>query len=222
MILIPEIKILEIIETAIKTVQIDFQENTDEKQSMLYFILGENTQGKYNFFEQAKDIFFRDNGHPRQIETRMMFDAQRAHLPTIHITMPSENAANDGIGVDEGYQESEINNGKITKTYTRGFETQYNAIITSDNSLEVLCIYHVLKSLLIGIFDTIEFNGIRNMKLSGQDLRIDSDSVPAHIFTRGIGINCFYEQTVPAVQKETFINSFKILYNFIENKTTLQ
>jgi len=56
--LIPEIKIIEIIETALKVIEIDFNENVvDEKESLLYKIFGENQRGKYNFFEQAKDVF---------------------------------------------------------------------------------------------------------------------------------------------------------------------
>lgn len=213
-IIIPEIKIIEIIETALKVVEVDFTSKLDENETILYQIYGNNQRGKYNFYEQAKDIFLRGNEHPRKIETRMMFDAQRAHLPTIHISMPSESHGSDGIGIDEGYQEYHINNVNKTfnKTYTRMFDAQYNAIITSDNSFEVLCIYHLLKSLLIGIFDTIEFTGIRNPKLSGQDLQINSDIVPPHIFIRGVGINCSYEQTVPSIQEESFVNSFKLLY----------
>lgn len=214
-IIIPEIKILEIIETSLKVIETNYNETLDKEKTLLYRIFGLNQTGKYNFYEQAKDIFLRDNNHPRKIETRMMFDAQRANLPTIHISMPSESNGEDGIGVDEGYQESIVDNENktITKTYTRVFDAQYNAIITSDNSLEVLCIYHLLKSTLIGIFDNIEFQGIRNPKLSGQDLQINSDIVPPHIFTRGIGIHCFYEQTVPSLQKEDFIKGFKVLYN---------
>lgn len=214
-IIIPEIKIIEIIETALKVVEVDFTSKLDEKETLLYQIYGNNQRGKYNFYEQAKDIFLRGNEHPRKIETRMMFDAQRAHLPTIHISMPSESNGSDGIGIDEGYQEYYINNTNKTfnRTYTRMFDAQYNAIITSDNSFEVLCIYHLLKSLLIGIFDTIEFTGIRNPKLSGQDLQINSDIVPPHIFIRGVGLNCSYEQTVPSIQEESFVNTFRLLYN---------
>jgi len=214
-ILIPEIKVLEIIETALKVVEVDYKSHLIEAETILYQLFGSNQYGKYNFLEQSKDIFLRDNDHPRKIETRLMFDAKRAALPTIHISMPQESTGADGIGVDEGYQEDIVSTDSKTfhKTYTRMFDVQYNCIITSDNSLEVLCIYHLLKSVLIGIFDSIEFNGIRNPKLSGQDLQINSELVPPHLFIRGIGINFCYEQTVPAIQEESFIKSFRVLYH---------
>jgi len=169
MIIIPEIKIAELIETCLKVIEVDFESHLVENDSLLYKIFGsENQRGKYNFYIQAKEIFLRKNNNPRKIEVRMLFDAQRATLPTIHITMPQESNGADGIGADEGYQENIVNTDKktFTKTYTRMFDVQYNCIITSDNTYEVLCIYHLLKSLMISIFDHIELSGIRNPKLS--------------------------------------------------------
>lgn len=220
MILIPETKILEIIETVLLIVEQNYLETTDKTKTFLYQIFGTNQIGKYNFLEQSIDLFTRGNDSPRKIETRMMFDAKRASLPTIHISMPQESnaAEGNGIGVDENYQEdiADLENRTITKTYTRMFDAQYHAIITSDNSLEVLCIYHLLKSALIGMFDNIELQGIRNPKISGQDLQLNSDLIPPHIFIRGIGINCSYEQTIPIFQKEHFISAFKLKYCIYE------
>lgn len=215
MITIPEIKIVEVIEVALKTVEYDFNNEADEEKTLLYRIFGENQMGKFNFFKEAKDLFLRGNEHPRKIETRMMFDAQRAALPTIHISMPSDSPGADGIGVDQGYQENIVDQvqQEVIPVYTRMFDATYHAIITSDNSLEVLLIYHLLRSVLIGIFDQIEFNGIMNPKLSGQDLNIQGDLVPPHIFARGIGISCSYEITVPSINKEKFVNSFKLTYS---------
>ena len=219
MITIPEIKIVEVIEVALKTVEYDFNNEVDEKNTLLYRIFGENQTGKFNFFNEAKDLFLRGNEHPRKIETRMMFDAQRANLPTVHISMPSDSPGADGIGVDEGYQEnlSDQHKQEITTVYTRMFDATYHAIITSDNSLEVLLIYHLLRSILIGIFDQMEFAGIRNPKLSGQDLNIQGDLVPPHIFARGIGINCSYEITVPSINKAKFVKSFNLTYSMCKS-----
>lgn len=214
MITIPEIKIVEIIEVALKTVEYDFNNEVDEQKTLLYRIFGENQHGKFNFFNEAKDLFLRGNEHPRKIETRMMFDAQRAHLPTIHISMPADSPGADGIGVDQGYQEDIVDQVKqeIIPVYNRMFDATYHAIITSDNSLEVLLVYHLLRSMMIGIFDQIEFQGIRNPKLSGQDLNIQGDLVPPHIFARGLGLNCSYEITVPSINKEQFVKSFNVVY----------
>jgi len=211
MIIIPEILVAEVVETVLKVIEVDFSKHVEEKDTLLYYILGSNEYKKYNFFEQAKDIFLREYDHPRKIAVRMLFDAQRASLPTIHITMPQESNDSDGIGVDEGYSENTFNTDGTTfhKTYTRAFGVQYNIIITSDNSLEVLLIYHLLKAMLISIFDHMELSGIRNPKLSGQDLQMNSDIVPVNVFVRGVGINFMYEEDIPAIQEE----NLKIIIN---------
>jgi len=217
MIIIPEIKIIEIIEVGIALLMEDYTTTTDKTKTLLYQYLGDNQIGKFNFYDQAVDIFTRGNEHPRKLQTRMMFDAQRAHLPTIHITMPSEVPSGDGIGIDQGYVPDTVDTElmEIIPNYTRMFETNYHAVITSDNALEVICIYHVIKGLLISTFSNIEFAGIRNPKLSGQDLQIQTENMPPHIFVRGLGISCSYESTVPSIDKLKFINKFKVIYNLI-------
>lgn len=219
MIMIPEIVIANLVETVLKVIECDFNDHVEEKDTLLYYILGDNQYKKFNFFEQAKDIFLRDNDHPRKIEVRMLFDAQRASLPTIHITMPQESNDADGIGVDEGYEDNVLNTNKTTfhKTYTRAFGVQYNIIITSDNSSEVLLIYHLLKAMLISIIDHVELSGIRNPKLSGQDLQMNSDIVPVNVFVRGVGINFMYEESIPSIQEEQIVNAFNVSYTINES-----
>lgn len=214
MVIIPEIKVNEILRTILKIVEVDFHESLDEKDSILYKIFGDNRVEKFGFFSQAKDIFLRDESHPRKIETRLLFDAQRASLPTIHTTMPSESPGADGIGIDEGYNENIVDKDskQLTKVYNRSFETRYHLMITSDNSLEVILIYHLMKNMLISIFDHIEFEGIRNMKLSGMDLQINSDMVPSNIFVRGVEISFFYESQVPSFQRETLLKKIQLNY----------
>lgn len=218
---IPEIEIFKIINSLLIVIEQDFNANlADETKSILYKLFYGQKIERFDFYTEIKNIILRENNHPRKLETRMMFDAQRAHLPTIHISMPSEQKGEDGIGVDEGYSENEIDelNGKYIPIYTRAYQTTYNCIITSDNSLEVLVIYHLVKAMLISIIDSIELNGIRNIVLSGQDLQIQTDLVPTHIFSRGIGINCFYEQEIPKIQQENIVSKFQLIWT----KTCIQ
>lgn len=214
MLLIPEVKINEVLRTILKVVEVDYRDHLDEKHSILYKIFGDSRVEKFGFFDQAKEIFLRDNSHPRKIETRMLFDAARAGLPTVHTTMPMESPGGDGIGVDQGYNADDLDekNKEVTPVYNRAFETRYHLMITSDNSLEVILMYHLLKNMLISVFNHMEFNGIRNMKISGMDLQINSDMVPPNVFVRGIELSFFYETQVPAFQREALIK--KIEYNW--------
>ena len=64
--------------------------------------------------------------------------------------------------------------------------------------------------MLIATFTQMEFNGLSNIKLGGQDLQINNELSTAGIFTRGITLSCFNELKVPAIDKQRFINIFKL------------
>ena len=200
-ILIPEITLYNLLEGTFEAIRVDFDKHIDEKDTLLYAYFGGLPvyKNKYDWFVQAKDLFLREEDHPRKIETAMFFDSERARMPTVHITLPGEQSSSDGIGVDAGYQPAVIDDKDLTfqHTHTRGFEAQYQILITSDNTLEVQLLYNFIRGMLISIFDKVDLAGLMNPKLSGQDLRLDSEIVPEHVFVRGLGIHTQYEITVP-------------------------
>ena len=201
-VLIPEMVLFGLIERSLEAVRVDFHQHPNEKNTLLYAYFGELpiVKGKWDWFQQAKDLFLREEDHPRRIGTELFFNSERVSMPTVHITLPSEMGGNgDGLGIDEGYAENIFNpqDDTIRVQYTRMFETQYQLLITSDNTLEVQLLYTLLRGMFIGLFAQFEFAGLRNPKLSGQDLRLDSSIVPEHIYTRALGIRAQYEVSVP-------------------------
>ena len=209
---IPEIQISQLISTCLSVVKKDYENSTDKEKSLLYIIMSGNSFGKYDFYKEAVDVIMRGKDHPREVQTRLLFDAQRAGLPTIHITMPSEQTGGNGIGFDQGYVPLTIDkeNGLITHYYNRMFNVQYHIVITSDNVFEVLMLYHLIKSVFISIVDELEFSGIRNPSISGQDLQINGDIVPAGVFIRGIGLSCSYETEIPRINQDFLIKAINI------------
>ena len=206
---VPEIEIFKVIHGIFEAVRGDYHAHSNEKETILYKYFGDLPvfEGKFNWWENAKDLFLREYDHPRKIETEMYFNSERMGVPTVHVTLPQETANFDGIGVDTGYQEEVWNDTSLEYqfTNTRMFDTQYHAIITSDNTLEVQLIYHLLRGMLISIMKEIDMMGMRNPKLSGQDLQINTELVPESIFMRGIGINFQYEVTVPQLTDHKLI-----------------
>jgi hypothetical protein len=121
-------------------------------------------------------------------------------------------ASADGIGIDEGYEDNLVDSiqGQLRPQFTRMFETQYQLIITSDNTLEVQLMYTVLRGMIIGLLAQFEFAGLRNMKLSGQDLRLDSSIVPQNLFTRSLGLRFQYEVVAPSFYDQQIFNSINM------------
>lgn len=222
---IPEIVLLNAFKIALNYLRRDSLK-TEQQDSFLRSFFSKDMLNsmikidKFNFYEQSVEIFKRDETNQRKIEVVLGFNLQRQNAPTIHITFPSEQNSQDGIGMDEGYvdfdtsfnrSESTFEEGdSYERNYTRTFVTTYNAIITSDNSTEVICIYHALRALMIQMYIYFEFAGIRNLKISGGDLALNPDLVPMNLFTRAISFNFMYEVVVPDFVSDEVLNFVEI------------
>lgn len=223
---IPEILLYNVIDTILKTIRKDLLDNVEEKNTIFYKLFYGTKFENLNldFYSNAKDIFSRDKSHPRFLDLRMFFNADRANIPTIHLNLPSESDIGGGVGVDAGYNGTNYDpiSQTISQNHTRTFNTIYNIIITSDNSDEVLIIYHALRAFMVSLLDIIDLNGLRNPKLGGADLQINPELIPPHIFIRAISLNCFYELTIPSLIKEQIINKIKIVsLGLIEDTQTV-
>lgn len=210
---IPEIILYNVVSTILKTIRQDLLETKEEETIFYKLFYGTKFDDlNLDFYENAKELFLRDKAHNRFLEARMFFNADRANIPTIHLNLPSESDIGGGIGVDEGYKGNNYNpiENTISQNHTRTFNTVYNIIITSDNSDEVLIIYHALRAFMISMLDIIDLNGLKNPKLGGADLQFNPEIVPPHIFVRNISLNCFYEITVPSIVKQKIINRITI------------
>lgn len=217
MIFIPEDKLFFFIKYIVNYIKVDYEQKVDKNETLLYIwfhrsendLLGVEQMDWYN---QAVELFTRDNSHPQKLNIRMHFDADRASIPTIHLNLPSEQTNFNGIGVDKGYQIGGVDElqREFYEINTRAFSSTFQLIISSDNENEVLIIYHSLRAGIISMLDILDVNGIRDPKLGGQDLQFNPMIVPPHIFTRAISISFFYEVDVPSVIREKIVNDVSI------------
>lgn len=180
--MLPEIQIKKLLDFFINQI--------DEKY--LYCLFGELNLGDYNFNENAKSIFLKQIESSRLIETHIFFNHDRAHLPTVHINLPSENMGGDN-GIDWDNMEKPLNCTEgILKITPKSYISKFNLIVTSNNTFEVLIMYTVLKSLIQGNISVLELNGIRNVKISGSDIIFNEGFMPQSIFSRALTLDCTY------------------------------
>jgi len=197
---VPEVTLRKLIEGFLLHIRNDYNANlADTTKSLLYAYFTGINDNKKNYFDEAVDLFTRTPDHARYIETRMFFDAQRGIIPTIHITMPSESVGMNSIGIGEGGDEGHriVDGTDIFVQYERRFDTQYHIVCTSDNHSEVLMMYYLLRAGLISVLDSVALEGLENAKISGQELKINPDLVPNHIYMRSIGLSFSYDELVP-------------------------
>jgi len=215
---IPEFIIFDALQKAINFIRADYKQalaNGNDKKSMLYKLVGSLGIEKYKYFEQAIAIFITaDTENPRELQIHMMFNMQRAGMPTIHITTPSETSGQNAIGVDEGEYQNWINLDEeepaVAKTtnsiFTRRYKATYDAVITSDNSNEIILIYHILKALLASLTLHLAGNGLENVALSGQDLTPFVDVVPKSCFVRAVRISLEYETSTTSFEAQNILS----------------
>jgi hypothetical protein len=201
--IVPELKLYRLINALVDQVAVDYNSHTDKNKTFLYKLFGsDSTLGKYDYYAQSVDLFVgRGIDHPRKMDVRMMFDSAIATVPTMHITTPSENNSFNEIGVGESGLERNVDYDPLTNSntpiYNRRFQAQYYVICTSESSQEVFLMYHVLKAMMISALDWINLAGFENPQLSGQEIRQNDQSVPNHIYMRGVGLSCHYTMEVP-------------------------
>jgi len=204
MLYIPELEIKKIIDGCLLHLKNDYDEKVDKTKTLLYNMYNGQIFGKFNYYNEAVSLFTKDIDDPSKIETRLFFDLSRASIPTIHITLPNESKGEmDGIGVDLGYADVIENVDGFMEPNTRSFSTQYRIVFTSNNTFEVLLMYYTIRAFMIGIFESIELAGLRNLKLSGGDLNINPQLVPPGIFLRALNLNFNYEVSQSIFTKET-------------------
>lgn len=219
-IIMPEVIIYNALESIVKYVRKDLTENKDnEKASILYRLLGENIDRKpimmnrWDFFKQAKKIFTNKNN----LSVNFGYNFDVANIIALHIVLPSEQAAESAIGQDEGYNTIVDDEEMITEFFSQNFQSNYQVMITSNNSSEILTVYHVLKSMLLMIIPHFEIMGLRLCKLSGNDIMFKDDLMPNGMFHKVLNISFNYELKVPQMLRKDIIKGLVFDGHLLEN-----
>ncbi len=213
MLIVPEAILLDSLKKGLKLIRDDYNANkSDPPTTLLYKILFGNSVQRYDLFEQAKKVFIADENDPRHLDINLFFNSKRASIPTIHITLPNEDEKDNALGLSDGYQKPVFNPGatEYNKIFNRRYNATYNIIITSDNTLEVVLLYHFMRSFLISLNPHLSLAGFNNIKMGGGDLNINSEIVPINVFVRGIRLNFQYDVIGVELQGKENL-AFKIL-----------
>lgn len=203
---LPELILKQLVDELLDLITSDYNNAPTEEDTFLYQVFEGNVLKDYDFYKQAQAIFLRTSDDPRKLETRMMFDATRAELPTIHVVLPSETIGKDNsIGMNRSGDNFVRSDGSLQPLYGRSFDIVYQLAITSGNPFETVLIYQGLKAGLISITDSLELNGLKLPNLSGNDLNIDSNLMP-NIYTRALAVEIDFDFKVPSMTKHKVLN----------------
>ena len=202
-ILMPEIVLHDMLVRIILLLRIDLEDNaSDDTKSILYKLLGVNEDGSrikmnlIDYYKQAKKIIQT----PQNLSVNFGYNQEVANMISLHILLPSEQAKST-IGEDDGYIEEDVYDNEVrvaTQPYfTQMYDSTYQIMISSNNSLEVNIVYNILKSMLLMLVPQLELSGLLNPTMSGNDIVMQDDLTPVPIFHKVLNISFSYEHNVP-------------------------
>lgn len=204
MLFIPEIIVYKIIEGIIFDLSEDFKKQKQEENTLLYQFFEGIKIDNFDWYKQAKEIILRHPSNRRAVVTHLFFNRDAANIPSIHITLPGESPGDlgsigEGIGADIGFVDNE--NFTFNPNQSKSFKCTLNIVLTSDNTFEVLILYHAIKAMLTSRLPLLALSGFYNPGISGADLQL-MDQMPQGVFCRAIALTFGYENSVPSVLLE--------------------
>lgn len=224
---IPIIKIKKITESLLALVKTNFdtlKAESREQESLLYQIIFGNESDNYDFYEQAQDVFLRKPTSPKRIEVNLQFNKSQNPIPNIWVREPAkQNGSYNHIGgmMDFPTEFSHIDpdTDETIKTYQDQMRDTkravYELVITSDNYLTTLMIGEVLYSLFLGAQDTLnEHFGTFNYSM--KEMVLNNESVPYGLYAKVISIETQFENIVPRISEQEFVNTFNFIQTLYE------
>lgn len=159
------------------------------EDSWLYHEFHDITIDGINFYDQLKSLIEQSTDDRRHLEVRLMFDRDRANLPTIHIHYPTEEGRSGDNTLNTGFlRNEEVNDAHNVPVYSRSFIGQYDLVVTGGNSLEVIMLYEFLDGILIAAADTLAYY-FDKFEFSGKQLLANQELIPYLTYYRAIGLS---------------------------------
>lgn len=206
----PEIELYKYIKGVVGVLRDDISRNPTNSFVDRHF--KDDAVGKYVFAKEIKSVISRPEINDNFLDVKLFFDAKRANIPTIHVTLPFEKGGNkiDGVGTDEGYEGRRESVEGSYRNFTRTFATSYNIVISTSNSLETIGLYRVLQAALVQYTESMAAYGFNNLKISGGELQLHPDVIPHGVFLRSINLDFDYQLTVEKMLPDSYLTDFMV------------
>jgi|JI10StandDraft_1071094.scaffolds.fasta_scaffold00684_52 hypothetical protein len=207
-VLVPEVIIAKALNTVLSIVRTNHLEaitNNQESRSLLYLLFNGTALGNYDFYANAKNLIITTKQNPKHLEVKLSYDQNTTgNAAGVFLNLSSDTAKTDSISIGEGDQEELVftNGGgaqnEYVKQYMRRFITTYQLVFIADNKNEISILYNLFRCMTIALTNHLALEGISNLKLGGQDLRVDL-GIPDKLFIRAITLNFEYEVVTPEI-----------------------
>jgi hypothetical protein len=221
---IPEITICSTLNNLLEGFRKNYRDSVtagQESRSMIYLLFNGLTLGKYSYYENLKKILITTEQDPRHLEVKLAFDSGAVKYPQVYISLPSETDRNNSMGIGQGDQdeltfENQSGLDEYRMQFSRRWATTYNLVVLSDNSSEVIILYHLFKAFMILATTHFVQSGIENLRIGGNDLSIRDGRIPDKLFLKSITMNFEYEQKIPEYLSAEIVQKLQLFWRVKE------
>lgn len=204
--MIPLVLLKRNIEGLLSYLNYDYRNTPNESDTFLYRLLYGMKDGSYDFYQQAKSLFYKDNTDRRKILVSMEFPRDVKPIPMYVVREPSH-LTNDKnfIGKNTGdFYPSDYTNENLVDYKTVNFDI----MCVCDNFLTSVLMSEVMYALCVAGYETWNENFIAP-SFSIEEIAMDNALIPIPMFIRDIKIFTSVRNDIPAVNQETLLNSME-------------
>lgn len=218
--LLPEHIVINTINQILIILREDYKEKIAagrEEENMLHLLLYGQTIEKIDMYKEAVSIFITTPQNPKHFNATLSFDHNDTKAPQIYITQPSENEKNGSLQIGEGDQDeltfarTAPEQDEYRTQYMRRYMATHYVVIVCENRIEMTIIYNVLKSMIVSCMNHFALEGLSNLKIGGQELKMRSE-IPDRLFQKGITMSFEYEQVAPTLVLEQVYRKIRIFW----------
>lgn len=181
-----------------------------ENTSYLYRLCNNLVFQRYNVYKEMKSLLLKDKSDPKYLDVDLMFNSSRSTPPSIHIVLAGDQNGMNGLGLDQykepffedNLTEDIIVSSSYQNVFNRRYKGTYDVVITTDNSTEAVCLFHIVRAVLTSLIPSFHLQGLQNISFSGQDLNPYSDLVPKGLFVKAIRVSLEYEGSTLQLEKQ--------------------
>lgn len=201
----PEIILLDYLKYSVDIFRKNYINSVNKDDSLLSKLFKGISLQKYNYLDQLVSVLITNSNNPRHLNIDMMLNMKKDHFPSVYISLGEESITNgNGIGLDQGYFLNE--NHDII--YSRIHSCNYQIIMMSDNTNEIILLYHFFKSLMISITSPLSMAGLLNLVISGRELSKYPGLSPNNAYMRIINLRFdYHSQSIDIFSKDFIENA---------------
>lgn len=180
----------------------DLKQEQTQERTILYQLLYDAIYKKDVYYDAAKELFLRSDEHPRKIQLNLAYAAERADLPSLSLSMPTDSPDQslDSLGVGEDHYFVKTNQANTTDAkfpiFSRHFNAKLDVLVSSSNFMETIILYKVYQGLLIMVLPQLDIDGFVNPKISGSPVQVNPEIIPTNLYTIVLSLMFSYEVKV--------------------------